>query len=258
MQAAVSAHVNMFQELAASFVEQQAGIVMKLQESMAQHMQTLQQQQIHQQKQIEDLKQQHAAATVTAKARVMEALSLALDTGFAQQSTVVNGSSSAMQASIVSSAESFSAAAVDFDVTASLSRAAASAYVSACAPIAHGFSAAAARMLEQNTEAADIISSQAMAAVDSAAAAHKCVAAAASKITETVASATADVNSANEKLSGDVEGRLKVTRALFDKSPCVVARSVAEVWCRKRWQPLLCRLQKVRRLLRRLWSPRLA
>jgi hypothetical protein len=90
MQAAVTQHVAMFQELAAAFVEQQAGIVAKLQESVAQHMQALQEQQLQQQKHIDDLKQQHAAATAAAKARVMDALSLALDAGKTQRKTLTN------------------------------------------------------------------------------------------------------------------------------------------------------------------------
>ncbi len=219
MQSAVAVHVNMFQELAASFVEQQAAIVMKLQDSVAQQMQALQQQQLLQQKQMEDLKLQHSAATAAAKARVMQALSLALDSGFAEQSSVVSSAVSVMQASIESAAESSAVAAATFKTTAALSADAGCSYVKACAPVAQAFTAAAATLLQHNTDAAASILSQSTAATSSAAAAHKCVAAATTKLTEAVASAVADVSAGNEKLASDVDGRLKVLLCLF--SSCI-------------------------------------
>jgi hypothetical protein len=65
-------------------------LVAKLQESVAQHMQALQEQQLQQQKHMNDLKKQHAAATAAAKARVMDALSLALDACKTQRKTLTN------------------------------------------------------------------------------------------------------------------------------------------------------------------------
>lgn len=215
MQSAVAVHVNMFQELASSFVEQQAAIVMKLQDSVAQQMQALQQQQLLQQKQIEDLKLQHSAATAAAKTRIMEALSQALDSGFAEQMSVVGSAASAMHASIDKAAESSAVAAATFKVTAALSAEAGCSYVKACAPVAEAFNAVAATLIQQNTDAAASILSQSTAATSSAAAAHKCVAAATTKLTEAVASAAADVAAGNEKLANDVDGRLKVLMCWF-------------------------------------------
>jgi hypothetical protein len=219
MQIAVTAHVNMFQELAAAFVEQQAVIVMKLQDSVEQQMQALQLQQQLQQKQIEDMKLQHSAATAAAKARIMEALSLALDSGFAEQSSVVCSAASAIHATITSAAESSAVAAANFKTTASLSADAGCSYVKACAPVAQAFTCAAASLVQHNTDAAASILSQSTAATSSAAAAHKCVAAATTKLTEAVESAAADVSSGNEKLASDVDGRLKVLPSWF--SSCV-------------------------------------
>lgn len=220
MQSAVAAHVNVFQELAASFVEQQAAIVLRLQESVTQHMQALEQQQIDQQKQIDDLQQQHAAATLDAKARVMEALSLALDAGFAKQTNAVSSVATAMQATLAKSQEASSAAAVSISATAALSAEAGATYIKACVPVANAFNSAAACLHEKNGEAVSIITSSSKSAAVSAASAHKSVAAATAKLTESVASAVAEASAANEKFANDIESRLKESPPVFRISLC--------------------------------------
>ena len=210
MQAAVNAQVNKFQELAAAFVEQQANIVSKLQEAVAQHMAALQSQQLAQQKQIEDMKQQHAAATVSAKARVLEALSQALDAGFTQQTSVVTGTVAAMQATMATAAEASVAAAANISAAAALSTDASSKFVSALAPVADSFNTAAAHLHQQNAATAAEITLHSTAATSAAASAQKSVTAATTKLTDAVATAAADFFAANGKLAGDVEDKLKV------------------------------------------------
>lgn len=215
MNAAVSAHVEMFQNLAASFVEKQALVMAQLQDSVSKHMQTLQQQQLCQQKQIDDLKQQHHAATVSAKAAVIEALSLALDAGFARQTTVVGSIATAMHVSICSAAEASAAVGSSVSAAAAMSADAACAFVKACTPVAEGFASASGTLLDQSSKCAATITMHSNAATDSVAAAHKNIAAASSKLAESIASATTEASAVNLKLAEDVEGKLKVSLPLM-------------------------------------------
>jgi hypothetical protein len=214
MKTAVATHVASFQNLAAAFVQQQAVIMSQLQASVAQHMNALHRQQLDQQAQIDDLKQQHAAATASTKAAVMEALSLALDAGFAKQTTVVAKAATAMQASIACAAEASATAGVGITAAAAMSADAGCAFVKECTPVAEAFSSSADNVLSQTVSTAATITMHSNAAVLSAASAHKCIASASAKIAEVNASATADAAAASLKLVDDVDCKLKVRSAL--------------------------------------------
>jgi hypothetical protein len=222
MKSAVAAHVNMFQELAASFVEQQSSIMSKLQDSVARHVDALKEQQMNQQKVLDDLKQQHAATADMMKLRVMDALSHALGEGFALQADVVNRAAVDFKTSAFKAAEASETATASIRTVLSMSSDASGTFVKACTPVAQDLNSVTARLYEQNAETAAAILSQATAAADAAASASKSVSSATKKLTEVAESAASDASASLEKIVVDVEKKLKAS--FFNKTTFVFSK----------------------------------